>query len=292
MSIGAKVLSGGFHRIHDLANDLVNTSQSRRKKDSESTRIRSGFSKLDDVTSGFQPSDFIVIASRPSVGKSTLALNIARNVAIDQMIPVAFFSLEMSKQSLVRRMLYDEKAEHEGMPHSRSVLMNDLLRFAAHTQQAPLFVHDSAIVTVDDIRDNLQALEIVAGQIGLVIIDYLQLIKPSTSHGRVPEVRETSRRLKYLAREMMCPVIVLSQLSRAVETRANKRPLLRDLSESGSLADDADIVLFLYRDSYYDPESDKPEDAEVIVAKNRCGPIGTIELLFKPSLGKFQNKSI
>ncbi|MGI6129106.1 MAG: replicative DNA helicase [bacterium] len=245
--------------------------------------IPTGFRDLDRLTTGLQPSDFIVVAARPSMGKTSLCLNIAQHVAINHNKPVALFSLEMSREQLVQRLLSAE-ARIEGQKLRTGTLDEDdwprLVAAMGRLSEVPIFIDDSAALTAMDIRAKTRRLVQEQGP-GLVIIDYLQLI---AGHGRgdsrQQEISEISRALKALAREVKCPVVALSQLSRAVEQRQDKRPVLSDLRESGAIEQDADLVAFIYRDEYYNPDSEKRGIAEVIVAKQRNGPTGVVQLAF------------
>lgn len=253
--------------------------------------LSTGFSDMDRITSGLQPSDFIVVAARPSMGKTSLCLNIAQHIA-SQGTPVAIFSLEMSKEQLVQRLL-----SAEAMIPGQRLKTGDMetddwpkLVSAMGKLNIPIFIDDSPTLTVMDIRARTRRLAQKHG-IGLVIIDYLQLI---SGHGesRQQQITEISRSLKALARETNCPVIALSQLSRAVEQRQDKHPILADLRESGAIEQDADLVAFIYRDEYYNPDSEKAGTAEVIIAKQRNGPTGKVELAFLKEYTLFCNLEI
>lgn len=257
------------------------------------TGIPTGFKDLDRLTSGLQPSDLILIAARPSMGKTAFTLNIAQHVAIREKKTVAFFSLEMSKEQLVQRMLCAEAAidaqrlrtgELEDHDWKKLVLAADKLA------AAPIFIDDTPGITVLEMRTKARRLKI-EHDLKLIIIDYLQLMQgssgPSRSENRQQEISEISRSLKALARELNVPVIALSQLSRGVEARQSKKPMLSDLRESGSLEQDADIVAFLYREDYYNPDTDKKNITEVIVAKHRNGPVDTVQLFFHKQFTKF-----
>jgi replicative DNA helicase len=254
------------------------------------TGIPSSYPDLDRMTSGFQRSDLIIIAARPSVGKTAFALNIAQNVAARYGHPVAIFSLEMSREQLALRML---SAEANIDAHKlRTGFLEDedwrKLTMAVGTlSEAPIFIDDAPGITVAEMRSKLRRLKMEKG-LELVVIDYLQLIHSRTrADNRQQEISEISRSLKGLARELDVPVIALSQLSRSVEQRQDKRPMLSDIRESGSIEQDADIVAFLYRDDYYNPETEKKNIVEVIVAKQRNGPTGKVELVFLKNFNKF-----
>ena len=256
--------------------------------------VPSGFYDLDALTSGFQPSDLIIVAARPSMGKTALCLTVAQHVAIEQKIPVAIFSLEMSKEQLVQRMLCSEASIDANRLRTGHLHTNDWTHLAmamGRLGEAPIFIDDSALLNVLEIRAKARRLKAEMKGLGLIIVDYIQLLQArKQTDNRVQEVSEISRSLKTLAREINVPVIALSQLSRAVEARQNKRPMLSDLRESGSIEQDADIVMFIYRDDYYNPESERRGEAEIIIAKQRNGPTGTVDLLYQSSITRFLNK--
>lgn len=257
--------------------------------------VTSGFYDLDALTSGFQPSDLIIVAARPSMGKTAFCLNIGQAIALEKKLPVAIFSLEMSKEQLVQRMLCSEAAIDANRLRTGLLHNNDWNRLAmamGKLGEAPIFIDDSAMVSALDIRAKARRLKAEHKDLGLIVIDYIQLMQGrKQTDNRVQEVSEISRSLKTLARELNVPVIALSQLSRAVEQRQNKRPMLSDLRESGSIEQDADIVMFIYRDEYYNPESEQKGEAEIIIAKQRNGPTGTVDLLFQSSITRFLNKA-
>ncbi len=257
------------------------------------TGVPTGFSELDKMTSGFQKSDLIIVAARPSVGKTAFSLNVSQNVAVRAGIPVAIFSLEMSKDQLVQRMLCAE-AYIDGHKLRNGALDAEdwpkLSMGVSTLANAPIYIDDSPGITVSEMRSKLRRLKLEHG-LGLVMIDYLQLIhgRRSSGENRQQEISEISRTLKQLARELEVPIIALAQLSRSVEQRQDKRPMLSDIRESGSIEQDADIVAFLYRDDYYDPESEKKNIIEIIIGKQRNGPTGKVELVFLKNYNKFVN---
>src|SRR5689334_2129182 len=265
------------------------------------TGVASGFSDLDDMTSGFQPADLVIVAARPSMGKTAFCLNIAQHAAIEHQVPVAFFSLEMSKESLVQRMLTSEE-RIDAQRHRKGMLRDDdfprLARAAGILSSAPVWIDDTPGITLLEMRSKARRLKADAG-IGMVIVDYLQLMQgPSNSESRQQEVSQISRGLKALAKELNVPVIALSQLSRAPEQRTgdNKRPQLSDLRESGAIEQDADLIMFLYRQEMYDGPVDKDGNslegkAEVIVGKQRNGPTGIVNLFFQKHFTRFENYS-
>ena len=255
--------------------------------------VASGFYDLDAMTSGLQRSDLIILAGRPSMGKTALGLGIAANIAQQHQLPVAIFSLEMSKEQLSLRMLASETGIESNRLRSGRIAQTDLepLSDAIGTlSELPIFIDDTATLTVMQMRSQVRRLQAEkGGKLGLVLLDYLQLMEGSGSDNRVQELSRITRSLKGLAREIHAPIIALSQLSRGVEARTNKRPMMSDLRESGSIEQDADLVIMLYRDSYYNPDSPDRNVAEVIIAKHRNGPTGTIKLLFQAELTKFEN---
>ncbi|HWR38192.1 MAG TPA: replicative DNA helicase [Patescibacteria group bacterium] len=259
------------------------------------TGLPTGFKDLDRLTSGLQPSDLILIAARPSMGKTAFVLNIAQHVAVRDKKTVAFFSLEMSKEQLVQRMLCAEAPIDAQRLRIGELDDNDwkkLVTAADRLAGAPIFIDDTAGITVMEMRSKARRLK-VEHDLQLIIIDYLQLMQGGTgsnrSENRQQEISEISRSLKALARELKVPVVALSQLSRGVESRQIKKPMLSDLRESGSLEQDADIVAFLYREDYYDPDTDKKNVTDIIIAKHRNGPVDSIELFFHKQFTKFSD---
>ncbi len=253
--------------------------------------IPCGFYDLDAYTSGFQRSDLIIVAGRPSMGKTAISVCFANNIA--QSLPVAIFSLEMSKEQLTQRLLAMETGISSTAIRSGRLQTNEFESLGdglGKLSNLSIFIDDTPNMGVPQMRSQCRKLQAEKGQLGLVVIDYLQLMgNESATENRVQELSRITRALKGLARELKVPIIALSQLSRAVEQRNNKRPILSDLRDSGSLEQDADIVLMLYRDEYYNPHSPDRNIAEIIVTKHRNGPTGTIKLLFRPELTKFSN---
>ena len=290
LEISQRRSRGHFVSIKDVLLETYEKIEFLATHRGEVTGVATGYPDLDRMTSGFQPSDLIIVAARPSVGKTAFALNIAQNVGI-RGETVAIFSLEMSAQQLVTRMLC---AEGNLEAHKlRTVYLEEddweRLTMAISTlAKAPIFIDDTPNITVTEIRSKLRRLKAERG-LSLVVIDYLQLIQGRSRYAenRQQEISEISRSLKGIARELHVPVIALSQLSRAVEQRQDKRPILSDIRESGSIEQDADIVAFLYRDDYYDPETDRKNIVEVIIAKQRNGPTGKVELVFLKEYNKF-----
>lgn len=255
--------------------------------------VPTGFIDLDRLTAGLQPSDLIIVAARPSMGKTMFCLNLARFVAGHERVPVVIFSLEMSREQLALRLLSAESELQSQRLRNGELDEKMWARLSlalGRLGEAPIFIDDTPGITALEVRAKARQLK-AQNDIGLVIIDYLQLMQGRRAENRQQEIADISRSLKALARELDIPVVVLSQLSRAVESRNEKRPMLSDLRESGAIEQDADIVAFLYREDYYNKESDQPDLAELIVAKQRNGPTGTVRLLFKRDVGKFLNTS-
>jgi len=285
--------SQGFVPIKDVLVDTFNKLEELYNNKGNITGIPTGFADLDFKTSGLHNSDLILIAARPAMGKTALALNLAQNAAVHSGVPVAVFSLEMSKEQLVNRMLSSEAMVDGAKMKTGKLEDNDWQKVAkalGPLSEAPIFIDDTPGVSITEIRAKCRRLKL-EHNLGLVIIDYLQLMtgSRSKSENRQQEISEISRSLKILAKEINVPVITLSQLSRAPETRTDHRPILSDLRESGAIEQDADIVMFLYRDDYYNPETDKKNIAELIIAKHRNGSTGTIELVWLGQYTKFAN---
>lgn len=283
-----------FHMIKDVAQQSFEIMEQRYYAPSTGgiTGIPSGFTDLDRMTSGFQRSDLIIVAARPSVGKTAFALNIAQNVGIRAGETVAIFSLEMSASQLVQRMICAEGNVDAGRVRTGYLEGEDWQKITlgiGALSEANIFIDDSPAITVNQIRAKCRRLKKEHG-LGMILIDYLQLISGSGKRdNRQQEVSEISRTLKQIARELDVPVIALSQLSRGVEQRQDKRPMMSDIRESGSIEQDADIVAFLYRDDYYEKDSEKKNIIEIIIAKQRNGPVGTVELAFLKNYNKFVN---
>ena len=256
------------------------------------TGVPTGFVDFDKLTCGLQKSDLIILAARPSMGKTTLGLMMALNAAVRAKIPVAVFSLEMSKEQLVQRMLCAEAMVDQHKLRTGFLEQEDwnrLTEVAGYLADAPIYIDDTASISIRELRAKARRLQGEKG-LGLIVIDYLQLMQGSRRiESRQQEIAEISRSLKGIAKELNVPVIALSQLSRAVEQRQDKKPIMSDLRESGSIEQDADVVIFIYRDEYYNPESEKKGIAEIIIAKQRNGPIGSVELGFFKEYTKFVN---
>ncbi len=257
------------------------------------TGISTGFKELDLITSGLQSSELIVVAARPSMGKTVLCLNMARNAALAQGVPVIVFSLEMAKGQLAQRMLCAEAGVDGQRLRTGFLSENDWPKLSTalgRLSEAPIFIDDTPGISVMEMRGKARRIKAEHG-LGLVIIDYLQLMQSASrrTENRQQEISEISRSLKSLARELDVPVLALSQLSRAVEQRQDRRPMLSDLRESGAIEQDADVVAFIYRDEYYNPETEKKNIAELLIAKQRNGPTGSVELYFHKDISRFDN---
>jgi replicative DNA helicase len=297
LSVSSRKMGGEFTPIKSIIFDAFNKIEQLYASKGSITGLSTGFKDLDKLTSGLQPSDLILIAARPSMGKTAFVLNIAQHIGIAEKKAVAFFSLEMSKEQLVQRMLCAESAIDSQRLRIGELEAKDwtkLVSGADRLSAAPIFIDDTAGITVMEMRSKARRLKI-EHNLSLIIIDYLQLMQGSGkgkgSENRQQEISEISRSLKALAREINVPVIALSQLSRSVESRQVKKPMLSDLRESGSLEQDADIVAFLYRDDYYNPDSEQKNITEVIIAKHRNGPVDTIQLFFHKQFTKFSDLS-
>jgi len=289
----------GFTRIKELMWPTMERIEALQRGGKTITGVPSGFTDLDEMTSGFQNADLVIVAARPSMGKTSLVLNIAQHAAIEKHTPVALFSLEMSKEALVQRMLTSE-ARVDAQRLRKGMLRDDdftrMARAAGTLSAAPIWIDDTAGISLLEIRSKARRLRADA-KIEMVIVDYLQLIAGPNSESRQQEISAISRSLKALAKELNVPVIALSQLSRAPEQRAgDHRPQLSDLRESGAIEQDADLVMFIYRQEVYDGPTDKDGNslegrAEVIVGKQRNGPIGFVNLFFHKSYTRFENYS-
>ncbi|CEG29471.1 replicative DNA helicase [Bacillus sp. B-jedd] len=293
MEVAQRKNAGAFHNIKDVLVRTYDNIESMHNRKGDITGIATGFQELDRMTAGFQRNDLIIVGARPSVGKTAFALNIAQNVAVKTGENVAIFSLEMGAEQLVMRMLCAEGNIDAQRLRTGSLTDEDwgkLTMAMGSLSRAGIYIDDTPGVRVADIRAKCRRLKQENG-LGMILIDYLQLILGSGRGGenRQQEVSEISRSLKQLARELQVPVIALSQLSRGVEQRQDKRPMMSDIRESGSIEQDADIVAFLYRDDYYDKESENKNIIEIIIAKQRNGPTGTVQLAFVKEYNKFVN---
>ena len=291
----------GFIPIRDVLHDAYESLEERSKNNGEVTGIATGYIGLDRMTSGLHADELIILAARPSVGKTAFVLNIAKNVAVNLNETVAIFSLDMGAESLVERIICSHASINAGHLKTGKLTDEEYTQYFVATgvlAEAPIYIDDTPGIRVSEIRAKCRRLKQERNNLGLVVIDYLQLIEGNGKESRQQEVSEISRNLKKLAKELKVPVIALSQLSRGVEQRQDKRPIMSDIRESGSIEQDADIVAFLYRDDYYRQEPDEngqvPEvepnsTIEVIIEKNRSGPRGTVELNFMKEFNKFTN---
>ena len=279
--------------IKDVVMEAINRIEAASKQSGSVTGVPTGFTDLDYRTAGLQPSDMILIAARPSMGKTAFALNLAAHAACKKHITTAIFSLEMSKVQLVNRFLSMESsvsAQNLRTGNLSETEWEELVEGASIIGNSGLVIDDTPGISISDLRSKCRKIKLEHDDLGLIIIDYIQLMTSNTrSESRQQEVSEISRSLKALARELNVPVVALSQLSRAVEQRPDHRPMLSDLRESGAIEQDADVVMFLYRDEYYKKDTDKPGVAEVIIAKQRNGPVGTVELAWIGDRQRFAN---
>ena len=285
----------GYSPLKDVLVESFTKLEELYNRKQHITGVPSGFTDLDYRTAGFHGSELILIAARPAMGKTAFALNIATNAALRANVPVAVFSLEMSKEQLVNRILCSESMVDSNKIRTGKLDEEDWTKLAetiGPLSEAEMYIDDTPGINIMEIRAKCRKLK-VEKNIGLVVIDYLQLIQGTNKRNgsREQEISEISRSLKILAKELDVPVIALSQLSRAAEQRPDHRPMLSDLRESGAIEQDADIVMFLYRDDYYNPETEKKNVAEVIIAKHRGGSTGTVELLWLGNYTKFVNKA-
>ena len=286
----------GFQSMDTLVVDLLDRVTEMAENPNEVTGVASGFYDLDRMTSGFQAGDLVILAARPSMGKTALAINIAEHVALHEALPVAVFSMEMGASQLAVRIV--GSIGRIDQTHLRTGALTDeewprLTEAIEKLRTISLHIDESAGLTVSELRANARRLARQCGQLGLIVVDYLQLMGVSTSmndENRATAVGEISRGLKMLAKELKCPVLALSQLSRGVESRTDKRPMMSDLRESGAIEQDADIIMFIYRDEYYTKEACKePGVAEIIISKQRNGPTGTVKLAFINRITKFES---
>ncbi|WP_411344529.1 replicative DNA helicase [Paenibacillus sp. WLX1005] len=293
LEISNRRTGSGFIAIRDVLMEVFEKVETLSENSGNTTGIPTGFIDLDKMTAGFQRSDLIIVAARPSVGKTAFALNIAQNVAVRAKETVAIFSLEMSAAQLVQRMICAEANLDASVMRTGDFKEEDWMKLTmgiASLSESEIYIDDTPGIMVSEIRAKCRRLQKEKG-LGMIVIDYLQLIsgRGKAGENRQQEVSEISRTLKQIARELHVPVIALSQLSRGVEQRQDKRPMMSDLRESGSIEQDADIVSFLYRDDYYNQETEKKNIIEIIIAKQRNGPVGTVELVFLKNFNKFVN---
>ncbi|MDT2815896.1 replicative DNA helicase [Vagococcus carniphilus] len=301
LEVSEKRNRSGFLAIADVLGDSINQIEKLSQQGEAITGLPTGYHALDKMTAGLQAEELIILAARPAVGKTAFALNIAQNVGTKTDQSVAIFSLEMSAESLVNRMLCSEglvEASHLKTGQLSDEEWDNIIVAMGSLSKANIFIDDTPGIKISEIRAKCRKLHQEQGELGLILIDYLQLIEGTGRENRQQEVSEISRQLKKLAKELKVPVIALSQLSRGVEQRQDKRPVLSDIRESGSIEQDADIVAFLYREDYYrseDGEDEEPPETnnviEVIIEKNRSGARGTVELLFIKEYNKFSSLS-
>ena len=287
-------LRQGFQAMDKLILDLLDRVDEMSKNPNDITGVPSGFADFDEMTSGLQAGDLIVLAARPSMGKTALAINIAEYVALTEELPVAVFSMEMGASQLAIRMVGSIGRIDQG--HLRTGKLSDdewprLHEAVERLQTVSLFIDETPGLNPNELRANAKKLSRQCGKLGLIVVDYLQLMSTGSSDGdnRATELGEISRGLKMLAKELQCPIIALSQLNRGVENRTDKRPMMSDLRESGAIEQDADVIMFIYRDDYYYKDSKEPGVAEIIIGKQRNGPTGTVKLGFLKPLTKFQS---
>jgi replicative DNA helicase len=285
----------GFQPMDQLVMALIDRVTELAENGADDvTGVRTGFYELDRMTAGFQPGDLIVLAARPSMGKTALALNIAENVAVAEGLPAVVFSMEMGASQLALRMVGSlGRIDQSGLRTGR--LRDDewgrLTEAVDKLSKASIFIDETPALSPAELRARARRQARVCGKLGLIVVDYLQLMSGSSrsEENRATELGEISRGLKALAKELQCPVLALSQLNRSVESRNDKRPMMSDLRESGAIEQDADVIMFIYRDEYYNKDSKEPGVAEIIIAKQRNGPVGTSKLTFLKPLTKFDN---
>ncbi len=285
----------GFVAIQPILTQVVERIDMlfQRENPSDVTGVPTGYTDLDQKTSGLQPGDLVIVAGRPSMGKTALALNVAEYVALDQRLPVAIFSMEMAGTQLAMRMIgsvgrLDQHKVRTGQLQDAD--WRKLTDAVGKLNDAPIFIDESAALNALELRARARRLYRQSGQLGLIVVDYLQLMSAASSgENRATEISEISRSLKALAKELNVPVVALSQLNRSLEQRPNKRPVMSDLRESGAIEQDADLILFIYRDEVYNPETPDKGIAEIIIGKQRNGPIGSIRLTFLGEYTRFEN---
>ena len=284
----------GFQSLDTLVIDLLDRVQEMADNPVDVTGVPTGFMDLDRMTSGLQAGDLVVLAARPSMGKTSFAVNIAEHVALNEGLPVAIFSMEMGAAQLAVRIVGSIGRVNQG--NLRTGKLSDeewprLTEAIERLRTVSLHIDETPGLTPTELRANARRLARQCGKLGLIVVDYLQLMSGSSSgdENRATELGEISRGLKALAKELQCPVIALSQLNRSVEQRTDKRPMMSDLRESGAIEQDADIIMFIYRDDYYNKDSNEPNVAEVIIGKQRNGPTGTVKLFFQKNQTRFEN---
>ncbi|MGU3625702.1 replicative DNA helicase [Comamonas testosteroni] len=286
----------GFQSLDTLVVDLLDRVQEMADNPMDVTGVPTGFVDLDRMTSGLQAGDMVVLAARPSMGKTSFAVNIAEHVALNEGLPVAIFSMEMGAAQLAVRIVGSIGRVNQGNLRTGKLSDDEWPRLTEAIERlrtVSLHIDETPGLSPTELRANARRLARQCGKLGLIVVDYLQLMSGSgsaaSSDNRATELGEISRGLKMLAKELQCPVIALSQLNRSVEQRTDKRPMMSDLRESGAIEQDADIIMFIYRDDYYNKESKEPNIAEVIIGKQRNGPTGTVKLFFQKNQTRFEN---
>ncbi len=284
----------GFQSMESLVVKLLDRVQEMAEHPNDITGVPTGFADLDRMTSGLQAGDLVVLAARPSMGKTAFAINIAEHVALKEGLPVAVFSMEMGASQLAVRIVGSIGRIHQGRLRTGKLNPDEWPRLTEAIERlrtVSLHIDETPGLTTSELRANARRLARQCGKLGLIVVDYLQLMGGSSAAGdnRATELGEISRGLKMLAKELQCPVIALSQLNRSVEQRTDKRPMMSDLRESGAIEQDADIIMFIYRDEYYNKDSKEPGVAEIIIGKQRNGPTGTVKLTFLAPLTRFEN---
>ncbi len=292
---GARGMAG-FQEIRPLLAQVIERIDElyHREGDSDITGVPTGFEDLDRLTSGLQPGDLVIVAGRPSMGKTSFSMNIGEHVAIEQGLPVAVFSMEMGAVQLAMRMIGSVGMLDQHRMRTGKLSQDDWPRLTHAVQkveQAQIYIDETPALTAMELRARARRLARQCGQMGLIIIDYIQLMSGSGGENRATEISEISRSLKSLAKELNCPLVALSQLNRSLEQRPNKRPVMSDLRESGAIEQDADVIIFIYRDEVYNPDSPDKGTAEIIIGKQRNGPIGTVRLTFQGASTRFLNFS-
>lgn len=292
LSVADYRINPSFHRIGDVVQDSIKLVETLYDRKEPVTGVPTGYDDLNRYTAGFQPSDLVIIAARPSMGKTALALSIAQYVGIHESKGVALYSLEMSKEQLVLRMLCSEARVANTRVRTGHLAESDfpqLVEAASRIAEAPIYIDDTPALTITEVRAKARRLHL-ENPLSLIIVDYLQLMRsPAYAQSREQEIADISRSLKALAKELNVPVVALSQLNRSVEGRNDKRPLMSDIRESGAIEQDADLIMFIYRDEVYNEESPDKGVAEIIISKQRSGPVGVVRLAFSPEFTRFDS---
>ena len=282
----------GFSKVSELLSKVVDRIDELHARGDHITGVPTGFKDFDNLTSGLQPSDLVIVAGRPSMGKTAFALNIGHYAAFKKKTPVAIFSMEMPSEQLVMRLLSSHGINQQNLRTGRLTDEDwtKLTSALAILEEMPIYIDDTPALTPTDLRARARRIKRTHGDLGLILIDYLQLMRvQGSTENRATEISEISRELKSLAKELHVPVIALSQLNRSVEQRPDKRPVMSDLRESGAIEQDADMITFIYREEVYDPETPRKGIADIIIAKQRNGPIGDIQLTFLGKYTRFEN---